>query len=242
MSGKLIDDVIRENLKYNIKKYRELMSDIKLLEEIEEWYRTAITTAIRILQSDQPIKLQDPEDPDNKMEIIGRQLTGFKQGLSFAVQLFDDMPQRLPSEQIELTTEDENLMPCPFCGSEARFFEGKDQRAGHGESYDKTGVECTGCGISVSIGDYADYQVDERKEEAMLKWNRRYNNELMLHYPFKKQCPRCMHGDFEKEEKEGSHMWAYDYHCNNCGLKFELIYADHQSGDHNDTVIIDLNS
>lgn len=133
----------------------------ELLEEIQEWYMSRISTALQILHSNQPIKLQDPDDPENKIEIIGRELMGFKRGLSFAMLLFDDMPQ--------LETDE----------------------------YEK------------------------------------------LSYPFNDECPRCQSKDLTKEEVEGSHSWAYNYTCNVCDLKFEVILTDRAGGNHNDTIILD---
>lgn len=63
------------------------------LDRIEKWYANNMNTLVKILQSDKAIQLQDPKDPDNRIELIGRELSGFKQGLSFAMNLFGELPQ-----------------------------------------------------------------------------------------------------------------------------------------------------
>lgn len=71
------------------------------------------------------------------------------------------------------TEQPETLLPCPFCGAEAKTYQTGARTSGHGESSDQVGVCCTGCGQRIEEGDYAGQQVAARTARCVKKWNTR---------------------------------------------------------------------
>ena len=66
------------------------------------------------------------------------------------------------------------LKNCPFCGGEAKYVEGLNNRCtGHGESSDDAGVRCCDCGIGIVESSYAGYQIEIRQSKCAEKWNAR---------------------------------------------------------------------
>lgn len=67
---------------------------------------------------------------------------------------------------------EEKLLPCPFCGGEARLT--YDFETGHGYCIKEHMVRCERCGARGGLtSDYYGGTEDELREKAVEKWNMR---------------------------------------------------------------------
>ena len=84
-------------------------------------------------------------------------------------------------ERIEMEKKAEKtieiLLPCPFCGGDAEYFQSRSYCTGHGEYSDSVGVKCSCCGIKYEDSGYANYEVEKRQRSCALKWNRRVGDD-----------------------------------------------------------------
>ncbi len=62
------------------------------------------------------------------------------------------------------------LKACPFCGYSAREFQRSDG-SGHGESYNRIGVECSQCDAEIGFGGYVGQEEATRLTRAIYQWN-----------------------------------------------------------------------
>lgn len=67
------------------------------------------------------------------------------------------------TQQLELPA----LLPCPFCGSEARIFRMRDESRWSHDEVLKTSVRCDGCDVAT------DYTEEGQDPEAVERWNTR---------------------------------------------------------------------
>jgi len=65
--------------------------------------------------------------------------------------------------------DNENLSPCPSCGSEAKYF----QILKLGTQADMVGVICTECEMNVFRCNFAGFKVKARQEIVTKIWNKR---------------------------------------------------------------------
>ena len=90
-------------------------------------------------------------------------------------ELADDDLYAILAKGLETSKNDPRpgLENCPFCAGEARYFQGERRMAGHGESEDVAGVECTNCEARIVERYYANDKVLERQLKCAEKWNKR---------------------------------------------------------------------
>lgn len=65
------------------------------------------------------------------------------------------------------------LLPCPFCGSEAKLTQWKDTL-----DPNASWVKCTNSDCMVMTESYHDVDSENAKNKAIAAWNRRRNNTL----------------------------------------------------------------
>lgn len=66
------------------------------------------------------------------------------------------------------------IMPCPFCGSNAKIIDGEMQLGG--DYYPHWEIHCTGC-PALMMGYHTN---DEAKEEIINNWNKRVTTKIGL--------------------------------------------------------------
>lgn len=65
--------------------------------------------------------------------------------------------------------DNENLLPCPSCGGEAKYF----QQLKVGTQADSVGVVCTVCEMNVYRNNFAGFKVKPRQDIVTEIWNKR---------------------------------------------------------------------